>query len=127
MIINQNKRRIEMSEAEAKMASKYNSDEYNELVSIKRDFPYLTIFVVKNKFKRTDSLKGLTFKYMETYIEKNGTSEQAESFKLLRGADDGLGHFSPSYGTVKKWFLEQFPEILEYSKKIDRILHGDVA
>ena len=64
---------------------------------------------------------------METYIEKNGTSEQAEKFKLLRGADDGLGHLAPSYGEVKKWFLEQFPEILEYSKKIDRILHGDVA
>ena len=77
MTINQNKRRIEMTEAEAKMASKYNSKEYNELVSIKRDFPHLSIFIVKNKSKRTGNLKGLTFKYMETYIAKNGSPEQA--------------------------------------------------
>ena len=127
MTINQNKRRIEMTEAEAKMASKYNSDEYNELVSIKREFPYLTIFVVKNKSKRNDSLKGLTYDYMEAYIEKNGTTEQAENFKLLRGANDGLGHLAPSYGEVKKWFLAQFPEIAEYSQQVNRILHGDVA
>lgn len=124
MTINQKKRRIEMTEAEAKAASKYNSDEYNELVSIRRDFPNYSMFTVKSKNKRTDTLKGLTFNYMEAYIEKHGTEEQADSFKALRGADDGLGHFSPSYGTVKKWFLEQFPEILEYNKKIDRILHG---
>ena len=127
MTINQKKNRIEMTEAEAKAASKYNSETYNELVSIRRDFPSLSIFIVKNKSKRNDSLKGLTFSYMESYIAKNGTPEQAESFKLLRGSDDGLGHHAPSYGEVKKWFLEQFPEILEYSKNVDRILRGDVA
>ena len=127
MIINQSKRRIEMTELEAKMASKYNSDEYNELISIKRDFPNFSIFVVKNKSKRSDSLKGLTFKYMEAYIAKNGSSEQAEKFKLLRGADDGLGHLAPSYGEIRKWFLKQFPEIKEYSQQINRILRGDVA
>ena len=127
MLINQNKRRIEMTEAEAKMASKYNSEEYNELVSIKRDFPYLSIFIVKNKSKRNDNLKGLTFKYMETYIAKNGTPEQEENFKLLRGADDGLGHLAPCYGEVKKWFLNEFPEIKAYSQQVSRILHGDIA
>ena len=116
-----------MTEMEAKMASKYNSTEYNELVSIKRDFPALPIFIVKNKSKRNDSLRGLTFKYMENYIEKNGTSEQAEKFKLLRGADDGLGHFSPSYGEIKKWFLAQFPEIKEYSQQVNRILKENIA
>lgn len=125
MTINQKKRRIEMTEAEAKAASKYNSEAYNELVSIRRDFPNYSMFTVKSKAKRTDTLRGLTFNYMEAYIEKHGSEEQAASFKALRGADDGLGHFAPTYGEVKKWFLEQFPEILEYSKKIDRILHGE--
>ena len=127
MIINYNKRRIEMSEAEAKAASKYNSNEYKELISIKREFPDLSISIVKNKSKRNDGLKGLTFEYMASYIAKNGTPEQAEKFSILRGANDGLGHFAPSYGEVKKWFLEQFPEIAEYSKKIEQILRGDVA
>lgn len=127
MNANQIKRRIEMTEAEAKAASKYNSEAYNELVSMKHDFPNFPIFIVKNKSKRSDTLKGLTFTYMESYIEKNGTPEQAENFKVLRGADDGLGHLAPSYGAVKKWFLEQFPEISEYSKKIERILNGEAA
>ena len=113
-----------MTEAEAKAASKYNSKEYNDLVSIRREFSTFSIVIIKNKSKRGDRLKGLTFNYMETYIADHGTSEQAENFKLLRGADDGLGHLSPSYGEVKKWFLAQFPEILEYNKKIDRILNG---
>ena len=127
MIINHNKKTIEMTASEANAASRYNSDKYNELISIKRDFPTFSIVTVKSKSKRSDSLKGLTFSYMENYIAKNGTDEQAEIFKSFRSPEDNLEHKKHSYGSIKKWFLAQFPEIAEYNKKLDRILNGESA
>ena len=109
MKINHIKALIELTEVENKKASLYGTDAYNQLESIRKSYPTYAIHIIKNKTKRNDSLKGLTFKYMETYIAKNGTPEQAENFKLLRGADDGLGHLAPSYGEIKKWFWSSFP------------------
>ncbi|MBE6667578.1 MAG: hypothetical protein E7607_04620 [Ruminococcaceae bacterium] len=127
MKINNIKKRIELTEVENKKACIYGTDEYKDLVSMRHTFSDYSIYVVKNKNKRTDSLKGLTYAYMEAYIEKHGSPQQINEFKYLRGSDDGLSHLSPSYGEIKKWFLSQFPEILEYSQKINSILRGEVA
>lgn len=128
MTINHTKRTIEMTETEAKQRSKYGSDEYNALVKAMQDFPTYSITTIKRKNKqRTDSLKGLTYEYMKTYISKHGTEKQSEEFDMLFGTVDGLKHISPSYGKVKKWFLSQFPEIMGYHKKIEEILTANIA
>ena len=127
MKVNFENQTIEMSKNEAKQAGVYGSDLYNKLVDMQHDFPELKIVIIKRKAKRSDAMKGLTFDYMESYIKKNGTAEQATDFDDLRKACDVVGAKAVTYGEVKKWFLEQFPEIKEYSQQINRILQGDVA
>lgn len=127
MRVNHLNKTIELTKAEAKKASIYGSEEYNEFLSAQRDYPKYRVEYSKSKAKSKDGMKGLTFDYMEFYIKKNGSEEQANTFTDLRNASDVIGVGAVGYGEVKKWFLEQFPEILEYGKKIDIILKRNVA
>jgi hypothetical protein len=124
MRINHFNKEIEITVAEAKKAGAYGTAEYNALLNAQRDFPEYRVAIIKPKGRSGDNLKGLTFDYMEAYIAKNGTEQQATEFKVLRGEKSELGHSGTPYGRMKKWFLAQFPEILAYREKIDEILRG---
>lgn len=127
MKINHFNKTIELTKREATKAGKYGTEEYETLIKVRHDYPEYRIEIVKSKTKSNDGLKGLTFDYMESYIKKNGNEEQVNIFADLRNAGDVMGVASVSYGEVKKWFLEQFPEIMAYSQKIDIILKRNVA
>ena len=127
MKVNFENKTIEMSKNEAKQASVYGSDLYKALVEVQRDFPQFSLVIVKRKAKAGDAMKGLTFDYMESYIKENGTDEQATDFDALRKTSDVVGAGAVTYGEVKKWFLEQFPEIEAYGKKINSILKREIA
>ena len=112
MKINHFNKTIELTKAEANKASKYGTEAYEGLIKAQRDFPEYRLEIAKAKAKTNDGLKGLTFDYMESYIKKNGNEEQASAFADLRNAGDVMGASAVSYGEIKKWFLEQFPEIM---------------
>ena len=127
MKINHFNKTIELTKAEANKAGKYGTEAYEQLIGVQHNFPEYRLDIVKAKVKTNDGLKGLTFDYMESYIKKNGNEEQETAFADLRNAGDVMGVSSVSYGQIKKWFLEQFPEIMAYSQRIDSILKRNVA
>ena len=123
MKINFEKKTIEMTKAEAKEASVYGSKEYKEMLKIRAELPEFTFTVitpVRRKANHSvDHLKGLDFDFMRTYIKTYGSEEQLAKLDSFRAhKKDGLKVKAEGYGKVKKWFLNQFPEIEEYRSQI---------
>ena len=118
-------KKIEMTKTEAKAAGKPNTDEYNTLMQLMKDFPGYQIEIAKTSTKKTVRFKGLDFEYMQRYIEAHD-KDKLETFYELRGLDkDGkkIGMAAAAtYGEIKMWFLEQFPEIEEFGDKVNRII-----
>jgi hypothetical protein len=119
MRINYFNETIEMSKSESKRASVIGSDEYKALLSVKNDFPTYHIVIIAKEAKRSDDIKGLTYDYMEEYITNEGTPEQLNRFNTLR---EGIFNTRGSYGEIRKWFLEEFPQISEFRERIKNIL-----
>ena len=66
--------------------------------------------------------KGITFAYMKSYIEKHDDEDHSimKVFEELRGkSSDAESAMAPSltYGEIKAWFFEQFPEIEDFHKE----------
>lgn len=121
MIINYSAYAIEMTKAEADSAGIYGSDAYQALIAARKDFPSYKI-VVKPSKKKKDHFKGLTFAYMEKYImEHDKDTSIMPVFKTLCGKGEILGD-ARSYGEIKMWFLEQYPEFEESRNNISKHL-----
>ncbi len=100
-----------MDRAFAKASVIVGSEDYNMLQTARRDYPTYT--VVRRRIKRNpnkECYKGLTYQYMENYIRTHH-EERMEEFQELRLISEC---HSIRYPTIKKWFLETFPEIAEF-------------
>ena len=118
-------KKIEMTKTEAKAAGKPNTDEYNTLLELTNNFPGYQIEIVKTAAKKVDRFKGLDYNYMRDYI-KSHNEELLKEFYTLRGLDEngkkvGMAA-AASYGEIKMWFLEQFPEIEGMGEKVNKII-----
>ena len=107
------KNEIIMSRHFEKCASIAGSEEYRRLQLVRQDYP--TFAVVRRSIKKAPTKKtyeGLTFAYMENYIAKHDNAEEYrkvyDELRLI-----GACH-KVSYPTIKKWFLETYPEIVEF-------------
>ena len=107
------KNEIIMSRHFERCASIAGSEEYRRLQLVRQDYPTFT--VVRRSIKKAptkETYAGLTFAYMENYIAKHDNAEERrkvyDELRLI-----GACHKS-SYPTIKKWFLETYPEIVEY-------------
>ena len=111
MNINYSNATIELTTAEAKKASKIGTNEYSQIIEVKTCFPHYRI-VIDNSKKRKSSydMKGLNYDFMECYILNHGIEEQLNEFNSLRNTNKDKPT-AASYGEIKKWFLECFPEI----------------
>ena len=70
IIINERKRTIELTKGFAKKASVFGSEEYRQLQEARRDYPTYRVITVKSASgNKKNALKGLTYEYMEKYIE----------------------------------------------------------
>ena len=121
---------IVMPKSIAKKASAYGSAEYVAMIEIKENFAEFEIQIreVNRSTSRKDTLKGLTLEYMERFIERNGSAEQMEHFKMLcTPTHDGLTMKRTPYGSIKKWFIAEFPQVLDYQKQVAQILSRSVA
>ena len=118
-------KKIEMTKTEAKSAGKPNTDEYNTLLELMKNFPGYEIEIVKPASKKTDRFKGLDYNYMMNYIESHNKALLKE-FYTLRGLDEngkkvGMAA-AASYGEIKMWFLEQFPEVEKMAENVNEII-----
>ena len=118
-------KKIEMTKTEAKAAGKPNTNEYNTLLELMKNFPDFQIEIVKPAAKKVDHYKGLDYDYMETYI-KSHCVEKLEIFYELRGLDKdgnkvGLAAIA-TYGEIKMWFLAEFPEIEKMGEHVSQII-----
>ena len=117
---------IEMTKSEAKAAGKVGTAEFEELASLRAACPGFRIVVKASK--SNDNMKGLTVDYMKKYIEKhddkNGTNMSI--FNQLRGLDDDGKKIEfarvATYGELKMWFLDTYPEVENINKTVDDIL-----
>ena len=128
MTINYTFMTIEMTKAESKAAGKFGTDAYKDLIAALQQFPnYKILVVTRAATKKSCDYKGLTYDYMEKYIQAHddeGQSIKAE-YDALRGntaeAIDALAD-SCSYQEIKKWFLNKFPEIEKFHNMRQKLL-----
>ena len=117
--INHENKTIVMDRTFSKFAENTRSDEYAHLQQVRRDYPDFA--VVTKTIKRNpekETYKGLTYEYMEDYILRHESEENAlaiiKEFNELRTISkchkQGL-----RYPTIKKWFLNKYPEIVDFA------------
>ena len=90
-----------------------------DLQAARRDYPSYKV-VVKNTSRTNSGFKGLTYEYMEKYIKSHGTEEEKteklNAYNSKRLNVECLAS-AAAYREVKKWFLEQYPEIAAFGEK----------
>lgn len=115
MRINYMNNTIEITKAFANKASNPKNEEYAELMELRKDNPnYKVVVVAAAKRTKKNALKGLSYDFMKQYIERHDTEDQSIMAAFNRKTVKSEDHLNTqSYGEVKKWFLEQYPEICE--------------
>ena len=123
-IVNSQAATIELTKSFAAAASKYGTKEYRMLQEARRDYPDFKVVTNARSGGRHD-YKGLTYDYMEIYIENHDDEKKSimATFKTLRAEDDDLSE-SLSYADIKDWFLEQFPEIADFHNQREKTLNA---
>lgn len=121
LTINNKARTIEMTKKFEKAASRFGSDEYKMLQEARKDYPTYKVAVKTSTAKSKESFKGLTYEYMKKYIAAHDENKSIMAeFEMLRAISDeaeaALAETS-SYGEIKKWFFEKFPEIKAFHEK----------
>ncbi len=108
--INFGEKTITLARAFAKKAAIMGSTEYNELLTVKEDFPDYTIKTRKiSRNPNKETYRGLTYSYMENYIRQYDHSGSImEEYEVLRFRAEC---HSIRYPAIKKWFLARFPEV----------------
>ena len=94
------------------------NEEYTILQDVRRDYPNYTPIqrkIKKNPAKKTYS--GLTYAYMEDYILTHESPETVEAVftefnEMVLISQCHSQAFR--YPTIKKWFLNKYPEILKF-------------
>lgn len=127
MTINYNNNTIELTTAEMKEAQKYGSDMYNMVREARIDNPGFKVKEVKAKKSKSD-FSDLNLKTIKAYVEKRGSDEQKANFKFISQKtinEDGEYVEAQSFFEIKKWFLNEFPEIKQarkdYREKVQKI------
>ena len=104
---------IELNATEARKAAKIGTEENRQLLEAKSNFPNFQIRILPTR-KSSYDFKGLTYEFMERYISTHDTEEQLNEFNKKRNIS-GEAPKADSYGEIKQWFLESFPQILAAS------------
>ena len=118
--VNHDNQTIEITKSLDNAARRYGSEGYIFLEDVRANHPNYRVVVKVTK--RSGSRKGLTYKYMEEYIQKHDNEKGSimQEFNVLRGkaAPEGNTEWDTSvvasYLEVKAWFERKFPEIEQY-------------
>ena len=121
---------IIMDRTFAKLSENTRSEEYTHLQQVRKDYPtfqVVTRTIKKNPKKETYA--GLTYDYMKFYIFNH---EPAENRRNALAEFDELILISKChakakrYPTIKKWFLEKYPEIVQFGMPTEEILVAEM-
>ena len=109
---------IIMDRTFAKLSENTRSEEYAHLQQVRRDYPTYTVVLRQiKKNPNKECYKGLTYDYMYEYILRN---EPVETRKAVIDELDEMILISKChskakrYPVIKNWFLEKYPEIVEF-------------
>lgn len=108
--LNRKNRTIIISKAFEKKASKYGSDEYNELTNAQKENKGFRV-VVKATSKPSSPTDKLTIADIERYIKYHeGEESQAmKDFKAMRnGKANGETAYNSNYFEIKEWFMVKY-------------------
>lgn len=110
-------------------STKYGSQAYDDLKSVKEDYPTYKVVVKKTAAGKKEHYKGLTYNFMKKYIASHDDDNQSimNEFMILRGTSfeaEDLELESSSYDEIKTWFLAKYPAIAEYQNKREAILNS---
>ena len=126
MFINERTRSIEMTKTEYRHAHTYGSELYNELQEVRKAYPNFRVIIKERK--QRDNMKGLDVNYMKKYIQAHDNDDRTiwAEFCQLRGLDENETEITfarpVSYGELKMWFLNQYPEVEDMNAPVDAIL-----
>ena len=126
MKINYEKKIIEMTKVENKEAGNPNSELFKQLIELRKLFPDYSISVKTTT--RRDPYKGIGYDFMEEYIKKHDDADgnKMKKFNTLRGYNEkGIRDVTieeHSFGEVKMWFLDTFPEIEKFNEQTNKEL-----
>lgn len=126
MFINVSTKAIEMAKSEHRAAHTYGTPEYENLQEVRKAYPGFKV-VIKER-KRTDRLKGLDVDYMKQYIKAHDDADGSvlKVFYQLRGLDENGKKVelaaAASFGELRMWFLNQYPEVEDMNAPVDAIL-----
>lgn len=120
MIINHSARTISLTKKEMTAARRVASPEYKELQTARRDYPGFTVITISRKVKtQRETYKGLTYTYMENYIQTHEDADTVEAvmaeYRELRLISECHGK-ARRYPAIKKWFLEKYPAIEDFGR-----------
>ena len=122
MKINYAEHTIVITKKEERAAGKVGTSEYAAFLEVRRNFPDFSITIQEPK--KRDTYKGLTFEYMETYIQKKKAKgeDMSQIEKEFADLTKKSADFdkTASYGEVKTWFLSKFPEIENFEAQQKR-------
>lgn len=115
IVLDFEKKTITVTKEFYKKAREYESPEYNSMMRVCREYADYALIVYSIKKKEDkESYRGLTYQYMEEYIRMHNNAEvNMNAFKELRHQAEC---HSIRYPVIKKWFLETYPELVEFSK-----------
>ena len=127
MTINYSSRTIQMTKKFAKAAEKFGSDEYKNLQEARRDNPTFKVVIVARKAtEKKDTYKGLTYSYMEKYINAHDNAEEKmKEYKNLRGlSEEAKAALAEpcSYNEIRAWFLNAYPAIAKFHEDRAKLL-----
>ena len=124
-------RTIEISKTFDKAASRFCTPEYEAMQQVRKDYPSFNI-VAKTIRNKADRFKGQTYDFMEKYIKDHDDDYGSllAKFNDLRATSDeakAFGAEALSYGEIKAWFFQQYPEFAEFQKKREELLSRTAA
>ena len=94
----------------------YEYKKLGEVRMVHPDYAVIKRSIKKNPTK--ESYRGLTYEYMENYIKTHDTT--GEAMKAYSELRIRAACHTVRYANIKKWFLEYFPEIDDFSAKKSR-------
>ena len=125
--VNSKSKTIELTKKFSKAASRYGSPEYIELQNARKDYPDYRVETKAGCRKAKESYKGLTYEYMEAYIEAHDDEDKTTmaEFKMLRATSEEAKAFnavSASYHEIREWFFKKYPAFAAFQKKREELL-----
>ena len=130
--INSTKKTIELTKRFAAAAAKFGSAEYVQLQQARRDYPDFRVTTTAKSSTKKNTLKGLTYAYMEAYIAAHDDENKSimKEYQDLRAQSEEAKAAcaeAASYGEIKEWFLNKYPVIREFHERREKLLENIAA